>query len=166
MNRTTRPFNRARDGGSRFDGGKPAFRRHGPAARASSTSISSELSASLREEQEAEIAMVHRTPACTPCRMSINRGLGDDHHPRVGKQRARARFQPDHRHSEVTHTLSAEGGRRSSGCRRRCRPARTSLTCYINDADLIGTHFGAYQQGRNLTDVDGSATARRSPTPI
>ena len=65
------------------------------------------------------------------------------------------------RSSEVTHTLIGRWATWSSGWQTQMQTGENVFDMYINDADLIGTHW-RYQLGPEPDRVGWQATARRS----
>ena len=85
-------------------------------------------------------------------------------HPRVRIQDAGQGLQRDHRH-QGRRTTSSRKATSSRSCRPRCSPDQNIYDGWINDSDLIGTHFrygktvvadrldGRRREGRHLPDA-------------
>jgi glycerol transport system substrate-binding protein len=76
-------------------------------------------------------------------------GVGNDHNARIRSQGSGARLHRDHRH-QVTHDLIGEGDVVEK-LQTQMQTGENIYDAYVNDSDLIGTHW-RYQQVRNLTD--------------
>jgi glycerol transport system substrate-binding protein len=85
-------------------------------------------------------------------------GVGNHHHARIRSQRAGAAFTAI-TGIQVTHDLIGEGDV-VERLQTQMQTGENIYDAYVNDSDLIGTHW-RYQQVRNLTDWMAGEGARR-----
>ena len=120
-----------------------------------------ELSTLTREEQEAEMQWF--VDAAKPfAGHGDQRRLRDHHHPRLRSPGPRPAFTAI-TGIKVTHDLIGEGDVIEK-LQTQMQSGENIYDAYVNDSDLIGTHW-RYQQARNLTDwMAGEGADVTSPT--